>query len=132
MIVSKAGSVTGAFDGGRVVHIREGKHLSDWNVYLYPICYHIPYKVRRPTTHITVTVHHMTHTESSRKRARKMADRHKLITSDQTSGRPGYRLLSCGRIESALPTRSELEVIWIAVAEDNTNGFGKVLRSDGS
>jgi hypothetical protein len=57
---------------------------------------------------------------------------HKLIISGQTSGRPGYTLLSYGRIESALPSRSELEVIWIALAGCNTNGFGKVLGSDGS
>jgi len=61
-----------------------------------------------------------------------MVDRHKLIISDQTSGKPGYRLLSCGRIELMWQTCSELEVDWIAVAEGDTNGFGKVLGSDGS
>ena len=53
------------------------------------------------------------------------------ISSDQTSGRPGYELLSYGRIESVL-TRSELEVVWITDPEGDTNGFGKVLGSDGS
>jgi hypothetical protein len=54
-------------------------------------------------------------------------------SSDQTSGRPGYELLSYGRIESVL-TRSKLEVAWTAdtEGEGDTNGFGKLLRSDGS
>jgi hypothetical protein len=61
-----------------------------------------------------------------------MVDRHKLVTSDQTRGRPGYTLLSCGRTELMSKTRSVLEAVWLAVAAGDTNGFGKVLRSDGS
>ena len=54
-------------------------------------------------------------------------------SSDQTSGKPVYRPLSCERIESALSTRSVLEVAWIIVAEDAKDGLEKVFGPpDGS
>ena len=40
-----------------------------------------------------------------------------------------YRPLSCKLVEL---TRSVVEVAWVIVAEDATNGIGKVLGSFGS
>ena len=50
-------------------------------------------------------------------------------SSDQTSGRPVYRLLS---FELIGLTRLALEEVWVTAAEDATNGIGKVLGSFGS
>jgi len=49
--------------------------------------------------------------------------------TDQTSGKPVYRVLSCERIGL---TRSALEVVCVTVAKDAINGSGKVPGSFGS